>query len=69
MAVATVMKNRESEGDAAPTANNFSLEQAGNQREEAQLAISKHAMTNRPLFLAENVATAKAVPPDKYSGK
>ena len=49
--------------------HNVCFNQAGNWREEAQLAISKQAMTNRSLLLAENVATTKAVPPDKYTGK
>ena len=67
--VSTVMKKRKSEADSAPTTNNVHLKQAGDQWEEAQLSISKHVMTNRPLLLAENIATSKAVPPDKYVGK
>ena len=41
----------------------------GNQQEKAHIAIAKQVMINRPLLLAENVATVKAVPPDKYAGK
>ena len=63
------MKKRKSEGDATPTANDICLKQAGNQLKEAKLYIAKHDMTNRPLLLAENVATAKAAPPYKYAGK
>ena len=45
-AVVAVMKKRRSEGDATPTTNNFRLKQVGDQMEEAQSAIPKHAMTN-----------------------
>ena len=68
-AVAAVIKKRKSEGDDATTVNNVHIKQVDTQRGEAQLAISKHAMANRPLLLAENVATAKFVPPNKYAGK
>ena len=63
------MKNRKSEGNAAPNAKNVRLKQAGDQQEEAQLPISKQPMTNRPLSLAENVATDKAVYTNKYVGR
>ena len=61
------MKKRKIEGDADPNANNFRLKQAGDRLEEAQIAAAKKAMSKR--LLARNVTTAKAVPPDKYSGK
>ena len=67
--VVAVVKNSKSEGDAAPTANNVFLKQAVNWKEEAHLDIVKQAMTNRPPLLVENVATTKAVPPDKNTGK
>ena len=63
------MKKSKIEGGADPTARNFCLGQSGNQREEAHLSIAKQVMTNRPLSLAENLATVKYVPPDKYVGK
>ena len=67
--VASIMKKRKSEGDADPTVNNFCLKQSGDRREEAQIAVVKQAMTNKPILLAENVATAKAALPDKYVSK
>ena len=68
-AVATVTKKRKIEGDATPTASNICLKQAGDRWGEAQLSMEKYVMTNRPPFIAEDVANAKAVPTDKYMGK
>ena len=51
--VADVMKKRKSEGYDNPTDKNIHLKQAGNQREEAQLATVKQVMTNSHLSLAE----------------
>ena len=50
--VVAAIKKRKSEGGSAPTSKNVCFKKAGNLREEAQLAISKQAMTNRPLSLA-----------------
>ena len=63
------MKKRKSEGDATPNANNVCLKQAIDRQEQAQLAIAKQVMTNRHILLVDKVATAKAVPPDKYADK
>ena len=66
---AVTKKKRKIEGDATPTASNVRLKQAGDRWGEAQLSMEKYVMTNRPPFIAEDVANAKAVPTDKYMGK
>ena len=63
------MKNKKSGSDADPTAKNIHFKQEGIWWEEAQIAITKQAITKRPLSHAENVTTAKSAPRDKYAGK